>query len=87
MKGTDTITIEHILGRMQADTSVDAPADSLKYVKKLFRTRALEQRVGVIERIAAILRVDLSPQRPLLASVQERPDRRVSFFLSQVTSP
>ena len=53
--------LEHIISRMQADRSVDAPADVLKYAKNLFRTRAAEP--SLLQRIVAVLKVDLAPNR------------------------
>lgn len=55
--------LEHIIRRMEADTSVDAPSDALKYVKDLFRTRASATAPTVLERIAAVLKIDLEPNR------------------------
>ncbi len=51
---------------MQTDNSVDAPPDSLRYAKNLFRARAAEPKITVLERIAAVLRVDLAPGRVAL---------------------
>ncbi len=53
--------LEHIISRMQADRSVGAPADALKYVKNLFKTRAAEP--SLMQRIVAVLKVDLAPNR------------------------
>lgn len=53
--------LEHIISRMQSDRSVDAPADALKYALNLFKTRAAER--SLIQRIVAVLRVDLAPNR------------------------
>ena len=51
--------LEHIIRRMQADTSIDAPADALKYVSDLFRTRAAEPKPTLVQRLVAALKVDL----------------------------
>ncbi|MGE3465929.1 MAG: hypothetical protein AB7J13_03265 [Pyrinomonadaceae bacterium] len=48
---------------MQSDSSVDAPADAVRYAKNLFRTRAAEKAPSMIEQIVASLRVDLAPNR------------------------
>ncbi len=53
--------LEHIISRMQSDRSVDAPADVLKYVKDLFRTRAAEP--SLLQRFVAVLKADLAPNR------------------------
>jgi hypothetical protein len=55
--------LEHIIRRMQADTSIDAPADALKYVSDLFRTRAAEPKPTLVQRLVAALKVDLVPDR------------------------
>ena len=55
--------MDHILQRMTTDTSVDAPADSIKYVQNLFRTRTIESRPTVLERVFAVLSLDLAPNR------------------------
>lgn len=61
MKTPEEQKFEHIVRRMQTDRSVNAPDDALRYVKNLIRARAGEQRVSVLERIAAVLRIDLAP--------------------------
>ena len=63
MNNTHEQKLEHIIQRMQADTSIDAPADAVKYAKNLFRTRATEPRTSLIQRALAVLRVDLAPNR------------------------
>ena len=64
MNNANEQKLEHIISRMQADRSIDAPTDSLKYAKDLFRTRAAEP--SLIQRIVAVLRVDLAPNRAAL---------------------
>ena len=44
---------------MRTDNSVDAPADSIEWVKNLFVTRQAERPNGILKRIAAILSVDI----------------------------
>ena len=48
---------------MQTDKAVDAPADSIRYAKNLFRTRATAPARSVFERVAATLKIDLAPGR------------------------
>lgn len=55
--------LDHIIGRMQADIAIDAPADVLKYTKNLFRTRAVEPRMSVVQRVLAVMKMDLAPNR------------------------
>jgi len=56
--------IEHILQRMLADRSTDAPADSITWAKNLYRTRAAQQPASLIKRIMAVVTADLAPGRP-----------------------
>jgi hypothetical protein len=54
--------LDHIVRRMHEDTSIDAPADAIKYVKNLYRTRAVETG-SLVKRILAVLKMDLAPDR------------------------
>jgi len=60
---TENIKIEHIIQRMLADKSADAPVDAIKYAKNLYRTRAVEPKASIIQRVLAVMRVDLAPNR------------------------
>ncbi len=55
--------LEHMIRRMQTDSSVDAPADAIRYAKNLYLTRAPEPRPSFLERVFAVVRVDLAPNR------------------------
>lgn len=61
MKNAHEQKLKHIISRMQTDRSIDAPADALKYVRNLFRTRGAEP--SLLQRIVAVLKVDLAPNR------------------------
>jgi hypothetical protein len=63
MKRTEEQRLEHIIRRMQTDTAVDAPADAIGYVKNLYRSRMTAPARSVLERVMAVLRVDLAPNR------------------------
>jgi hypothetical protein len=63
MKKSEEQNIEHIIKRMLADTSVDAPQDEIKYARNLYRTRAAEPKASVIQRVLAVMQVDLAPNR------------------------
>lgn len=60
---SDEKTIEHIIRRMQTDKAIDAPDDALCYAKNIFRTRVVEHRPSAIERILAVMRIDMEPDR------------------------
>jgi hypothetical protein len=53
--------LEHIIKRMTADRSEDAPAAALKYAKDLFRVRAAEAQPSFARRVLAALQIDLAP--------------------------
>ena len=55
--------LQKILELMAADDSTDAPADSVKWAKNLFRTRSVESP-SLIKRIVAVLTADLAGGRP-----------------------
>ena len=56
--------LQNIIDLMQRDDSVDAPADSIRWASNLFRTRATEPKASLIKRIAAVLQMELAPNRP-----------------------
>jgi hypothetical protein len=56
--------LKQIVDLMASDDSVDAPADSVRWVKNLFLTRA--GRPSIVKRIVAVLTADLAGGRPAL---------------------
>lgn len=52
--------INKIIHLMQTDDSADAPADSVKWAKNIFRTRASEPKKSLVQKILAVLQMDLS---------------------------
>ncbi|MDQ3750613.1 MAG: hypothetical protein M3367_16590 [Acidobacteriota bacterium] len=55
--------INRIIYLMQQDKSVDAPTDAIRWAKNIFLTRAVEPKKSMIERVLAVLQMDLSPNR------------------------
>lgn len=56
---------DKIIRLMQTDDSMDAPADSIKWAKNIFRTRAAaEPKKSLVQKILAVLQVDLSGAQP-----------------------
>ena len=53
--------LEKIIHLMQTDDSKDAPSDAIKWSKNLFKTRVSEPKAGVIDRVVAVLREELTP--------------------------
>ena len=63
--GNSEDNIKRIINLMQSDDSVDAPEDALKWSKNIFRTgKATEPKRSVIEKVLAVLQMDLSPDKP-----------------------
>lgn len=48
---------------MQHDDSVDAPQDALKWSKNLFRTRAAQPAKTLVQKLMAVLQMDLAPNK------------------------
>lgn len=55
----DETTYKHLIDRMMADDSVDAPVDAIKFVKNYYRSHAVEQP-STFRRIMAVLSLDLA---------------------------
>jgi len=55
--------INRIIYLMQRDKSADAPADAIRWAKNIFLTRAVKPRRSVVEKVLAVLQMDLSPNR------------------------
>lgn len=55
--------INKIVYLMQNDSSFDAPADSLKWAKNVFRTRIVSPEKSIVQKIIAVLKMDLLPSQ------------------------
>jgi len=56
--------IEQILDLMRRDESHDAPQDSVKWAKNVFRSRMAESKATIGQRILAVLQMDIAPNKP-----------------------
>jgi hypothetical protein len=63
MSKTDHREINRIINLMQRDESTDAPADAIRWSKNIFRTRAVEPKTPIVQKVLAVLQMDLSPNR------------------------
>ena len=66
MSKTSDREIEQIILLMQRDASYDAPEDAVRWSKNIFRARAAVATApnkSFVERVAAVLQMDLSPNR------------------------
>ena len=48
---------------MQRDDSIDAPADAIRWSKNIFLTRAAKSKTSIVQKVLAVLQMDLSPNR------------------------
>lgn len=55
--------IKRIITLMQTDKSVNAPMDAIKWSKNIFRSRVAEPKKGFVERVLAVLQMDISPNK------------------------
>ena len=67
MNSNDDKRASKIIELMRTDDSVDAPQDSIKFAKDLFRTRVTASQPSLIKRIVAAISLDLSPGKTALA--------------------
>lgn len=58
--------IKNIMELMRRDDSTDAPADSIKWVSDLFRTRAAEPRRTLVQKLVAVLQLEIAPHKTAL---------------------
>lgn len=56
--------LQQIIDLMQRDDSVDAPADSIRWASNLYRTRATEPKKSFVQKLAAVLQMEIAPNRP-----------------------
>ncbi len=63
MKQDQEKLLENIVSLMENDDSFDAPADAVKWSKNLFLTRTAVVRPTFVQKISAILQMDLSPNK------------------------
>ncbi|MEP6902706.1 MAG: hypothetical protein ABJA66_13220 [Actinomycetota bacterium] len=79
MKFTNEMNNEHedLLGKivnlMQTDKSADAPADSIRWSKNLFRAHAAAPKKSLVRRVLAVLQMDLSPDKAVFGERSASP--------------
>ncbi|HMS41998.1 MAG TPA: hypothetical protein PKE69_17330 [Pyrinomonadaceae bacterium] len=55
--------INKIVSLMETDSSADAPQDAIKWAKNIFRTRAIQPEKSLMQKVLAVLQMDLSPNK------------------------
>jgi len=63
MSKTDDQNINRIVYLMEADESFDAPQDAIRWSKNIFLSRAAAPKKSIVEKVLAVLQMDLSPNR------------------------
>lgn len=63
MNNSEKQIIDEIISLMQRDDSVDAPQDAIKWSKNIFRTRAVAPKQSLVQKVLAVLQMDLSPNK------------------------
>jgi hypothetical protein len=63
MNNADENLMNRIVHLMQTDESSDAPQDSVKWAKNIFRSRVAEPKKSLVQKVLAVLQVDLSPNK------------------------
>ncbi len=73
--------IKRIINLMQLDDSKDAPTDAIKWSKNLFRTRAAEPKSSFVEKVLAVLQMDLAPNKAVFGerSASANRERQMLF--------
>ena len=54
---------EKIINLMRGDDAADAPPDAIRWAKNLFAARVAAPQKSVVQRIMAVLQMDLSPNK------------------------
>lgn len=72
-------TINELIRLMQADKSVDAPEDSVKWAKNLFRARAADPKQSFAQKVLAVLQVNLSPNQAVFGERSATAVRQMLF--------
>lgn len=55
--------INKIVSLMEIDSSADAPQDAIKWAKNIFRARVTEPKRSLVQKVLAVLQMDLSPNK------------------------
>lgn len=72
--------LNHVLTLMQTDTSSDAPQDAIKWAKNVFAARATAPKANIIQRVFAVLKMDLRPGDAVFGERSSASVARQMFF-------
>jgi len=73
--------INKIVYLMETDDSIDAPGDSIKWAKNIFRTRSAQPSKSIVQKVLAVLQMDLLPNKAAFGerSASAAKSRRMLF--------
>ncbi len=57
--------IEKIVSLMQKDNSFDAPKDAIQWSKNIFRSKVIEPKKSLIQKVLAVLQIDFKQGQPV----------------------
>lgn len=63
MKNNNEDLLNKIVHLMETDDSANAPEDSIAWTKNLFLSRAAEPKKSIVQKVLAVLQMDLSPDK------------------------
>lgn len=63
MKAMSERQINQIINLMRSDDSADAPHDAVRWAKNIFLTRAAAPQKTLVQKVLAVLQMDLSPNK------------------------
>jgi hypothetical protein len=63
MKNNNEDLLNKIVHLMETDDSADAPKDSIAWTKNLFLSRAAQPKRSIVQKVLAVLQMDLSPDK------------------------
>lgn len=87
MNNSDENLLNKIVYLMQNDSSIDAPQDSLKWAKNIFRSRIAEPKKSLVQKVLAVLQMDLSPNKAVFGERSGAPSQaRQMLFNAGKTS-
>jgi hypothetical protein len=79
MNNNNEDLLNKIVYLMQTDKSADAPSDSIQWTKNLFRTRAVEPKKSLVQKVIAVLQMDISPNKAVFGERSASAVRQMLF--------
>ncbi len=77
---TNDELIDKIVRLMRTDDAADAPADAVKWAKNIFRTRGAQRKKTLVQKVLAVLQVDLSGGEAAFGERSAASQARQMFF-------